>query len=286
MRYLSASLLTSCFLLFSCNQRTPDQGYDTSVPAADTLRVMELKVKVVERDTVEFEELLREYYEGLPDVGDTAIWGTWEEYQNPEDSLLDWEELKSGGNEILDFDSTGLPAPLHFSQPSTDSAFYLPTAQHWVRCNTSYYSEEDLNYYFYQGYIPGLGVYFFPGCSVRIGGTCDYYLLDSLSSAVRVVRCEYDNPYRYVAWSKQDSLLMFVANDGFSSAGMLVKILEVTLSESQVNFNHVLQEQFGELTASDLRILPEGGFALRIVQNTGSDQAEEVVWRKVLIGRG
>lgn len=282
-------LLIILSVMASCHQGNADSIPDQSAAFEDSVSSAKMSVPEVERDTVEFDRLLKQYYKALPDVGDTAIWGTWEEHQNPPVSILAWQKIPSDPGAFPILDSVGLPAPLHFIQPQEDSAFYLPTAEHWVRCNTADqgYETELANYYFYQGYLNALHTYFFAGCSVRIGGTCDYYMLDSLASAVRVVRCEYDSPYRYVAWSERDSALMFISNDGFSSRGMYVKALRVKHKASGMFFDHLHAQRYLELTASDLRIWPEGGFAVRIVENAGDEQSEEAVWRRVnLVDKG
>lgn len=279
-------MLIGACILVSCQEQAAKGG----ATEADTLSVAveDTLVPEVFRDTIEFDRLLKQYYQALPDVGDTAIWGTWEEYQNPGESVMSWQNISSDPGVADLVDSTGLPRPIHFRQPEGDSAFYLPTARYWVRCNTSDhgYETELHNYYFYQGYVSGLHTYFFPGCSVRIGGTCEYYLLDSLTSAVRVVRCEFDSPYRYVAWSARDSLLMFIANDGFSSTGMSVKLLRIKRRDTTLLFDHLDQRQYPDLTTSDLRVWQAGGFAVRIVKKPGAGEAEETVWRRVSIGRG
>lgn len=276
-------LLLVLFGLFTGSCRNTEQT-EIAVPdrgsAEDSLKANEPDIA---RDTIEFSSILQAYLRALPDVGDTAVWGTWEEFQGAPRYRLKWENLPADLAISGLSDSSGLPSPQHFRSSPDDSAFYLPTAEAWVRCNSSSEDQSEHNYYFYQGFIKGLGTYFFPGCSTGIGGTCDYYLLDSISGNVRVVRCEFDSPYRYVAWSEADSLLMLIANDGFSSSGVSAKVLRVFTEEGRTMFDHVLMEQFMDVTVTGLRVLPAGGFAVELADADESGTREERYWQRLRV---
>ncbi len=64
--------------MVSCQQGTTVSNPDQTEAVYDTVTPAESGVLPIRRDTVEFDRLLKQYYQALPDVGDTAIWGTWE----------------------------------------------------------------------------------------------------------------------------------------------------------------------------------------------------------------
>ena len=248
------------------------------------------------RDTIDFGILYQEYQRALPDVGDTAIWGSWEEHESAPHRHLAWQKAESGRkNRDSRLDSNGLPAALHWQSVQEDSLFYLPTAQHWVRFTSRDRGDNLGQTYFHQGYMRGLKTYFIAGCGIRPGSTCDFYLLDSLYGTVRAVRNQYDNPYRYVAWSAESGILTFIANDSFGGSGTFMKLLKAEQDSTGVKYDHLLQKQIKGWTVADLRThqgsfmievdVPPGDSTMAAIQGSSAagDTERELHWLKLSI---